>query len=90
MPQPKNLDAYSEEIELLDEALDSEKGLQITLPTAKDAFTKRMRLYAARKHAIALHKEVHPGTRSAYTALKIVTENEKVFILKVTMEVQPL
>lgn len=90
MAHPKDISAFNEELALLDEALQSKEGIRIRLPEPKDAFTKKMRLYAARKAANALHYEAHPGSPAPYTSLKISQEDNCVLIRKAEMKVEPL
>lgn len=90
MAHPKSIDSYNDELGLLDDALAQERGLRITFDNEKDAFARKMRLYAARKAAARLHEEVHPGVPSAYSSLTISQEGPVLIIRKVNMRSEPL
>lgn len=64
MPQPKAENRFPEIMELLNRAVESERGIAVTYPSGSRAWAARMRMYAkindARKQSYKIFEPDHP------------------------------
>ena len=63
-----NLETYNREQELLDRALDSDKGLTLVFDKTEEATTFRMRCYTLRKLMRLQSKEIYPPDDPLYAS----------------------
>ena len=87
MPQSKSTGSFPECIEILQQALESERGLKLTFPTPEAAFSFRMRCYSARRCAQRESKKLfvpdHPmHGKSFYDSLVMVISGNILYIKK--------
>lgn len=60
MPQAKNLQAFEDTRELLQQALENPKGIEVDCPDARSAWRLRMRLYATRRREQEANRKRYP------------------------------
>lgn len=76
MPQAKSPDAYPGARQLLDRALESPKGISVTLTSAPAAFRLQMNCYTVRSREVERSTKIYESThpqhgRSPYDTLSI-------------------